>query len=213
MGQALPLDRCFILALAGQRRSHREPWGAHALDTLRKPWRNLEAEGRQAPKVMILATLVRMTSGGPFWPFRGEGGRLVIRARSGTHNVVVGAEIAAIVGEHGLVRPAWPADSSASPATTPFHGRCSGSKHDISGACNRMWIAVPIRIGRTRSLCSDMGTQASGFWAKRFLAEAEYSSGNVKPGDHVVVDQPMVSVENTAKAVVRSPRLPFQAHP
>src|ERR1019366_1619491 len=39
------------------------------------------------------------------------------------------------------------------------------------------------------------------------LAEAEILEWHVKPGDHVVVDQPMVSVE-TAKAVVEVP-VPF----
>src|SRR5258708_16644842 len=39
------------------------------------------------------------------------------------------------------------------------------------------------------------------------LAEAEILEWHVKPGDHVVADQPMVSVE-TAKAVVEVP-VPF----
>src|ERR1700679_1873468 len=39
------------------------------------------------------------------------------------------------------------------------------------------------------------------------LAEAEILEWHVKPGDHVLVDQPMVSVE-TAKAVVEVP-VPF----
>src|ERR1700730_15917313 len=51
-----------------------------------------------------------------------------------------------------------------------------------------------------------MGTFQLPVWGEG-LAEAEILEWHVKPGDHVVVDQPMVSVE-TAKAVVEVP-VPF----
>src|ERR1700687_2385605 len=91
---------------------------------------------------------------------------------------------------------------SGSPVSTPSC-RCSGSSTTTFLACNASWTQCnsrcPIRD-------SSMGTFKLPDLGES-LAEPEILEWHVKPGDHVVVDQPMVSVE-TAKAVVEVP-VPF----
>src|SRR6202158_603858 len=88
---------------------------------------------------------------------------------------------------------------SGSPVSTPSC-RCSGSSTTTFLACNASWTQCnsrwPIRD-------SSMGTFKLPDLGEGF-AEAEILEWHVKPGDRVLVDQPMVSVE-TAKAVVEVP--------
>jgi pyruvate dehydrogenase E1 component beta subunit len=95
-GRALPLDRCFIL------REGRDvtivTWGAMTLETLRAV-AALAAEGISA-EVIDLATLSPIDSD-TILQSVAKTGRLVI-VHEAARNVGVGAEIAAIVAEHGL---------------------------------------------------------------------------------------------------------------
>src|ERR1700690_783798 len=91
---------------------------------------------------------------------------------------------------------------SGSPVSTPSC-RCSGSSTTTFLACSASWTQYNSRWP-TRD--SSMGTFKLPDLGEG-LAEAEILEWHVKPGDRVLVDQPMVSVE-TAKAVVEVP-VPF----
>jgi pyruvate dehydrogenase E1 component beta subunit len=95
-GQALPLDRCFILREGNDVTV--VSWGAMILDTLRAA-AALDAEGVSA-EVIDLATLSPI-DGETILASVAKTGRLVI-VHEAARNVGVGAEIAAIVAEHGL---------------------------------------------------------------------------------------------------------------
>ncbi len=95
-GQALPLDRCFILRAGNDVTI--VTWGAMTLDTLRAA-AELDAEGVSA-EVIDLATLSPIDSE-TILASVAKTGRLVI-VHEAARNVGVGAEIAAIVAEHGL---------------------------------------------------------------------------------------------------------------
>src|ERR1700678_403335 len=101
----------------------------------------------------------------------------------------------------------WPSTASmiyrrrcgASPASIPSC-RCSSSSRTTFRACNGSST-------RWNSLSPTRGCLMSTFRLPDLgegLAEAEIIEWHVKVGDHVRVDQPMVSVE-TAKAVVEVP--------
>jgi pyruvate dehydrogenase E1 component beta subunit len=95
-GQALPLDRCFILREGNDVTV--VSWGAMIIDTLRAA-AALDAEGVSA-EVIDLATLSPI-DGETILASVAKTGRLVI-VHEAARNVGVGAEIAAIVAEHGL---------------------------------------------------------------------------------------------------------------
>jgi 2-oxoisovalerate dehydrogenase E1 component beta subunit len=95
-GQALPLDRCFILREGNDVTV--VSWGAMILDTLRAA-AALDAGGVSA-EVIDLATLSPI-DGETILASVAKTGRLVI-VHEAARNVGVGAEIAAIVAEHGL---------------------------------------------------------------------------------------------------------------
>jgi len=95
-GAALPLDRCFTLRKGSDVTL--VTWGAMTLDTLRAA-AELEAEGISA-EVIDLATLSPIDSE-TILASVSKTGRLVI-VHEAARNVGVGAEIAAIVAEHGL---------------------------------------------------------------------------------------------------------------
>ena len=95
-GRALPLDRCFILRAGSDVTM--VTWGAMTLDTLRAA-AELDAEGVSA-EVIDLATLSPI-DGETILASVAKTGRLVI-VHEAARNVGVGAEIAAIVAEHGL---------------------------------------------------------------------------------------------------------------
>jgi pyruvate dehydrogenase E1 component beta subunit len=95
-GQALPLDRCFILRQGCDVTI--VTWGAMTLETLRA-FAELEAQGISA-EVIDLATLSPIDSE-TILTSVAKTGRLVI-VHEAARNVGVGAEIAAIVAEHGL---------------------------------------------------------------------------------------------------------------
>jgi pyruvate dehydrogenase E1 component beta subunit len=95
-GRALPLDRCFILR-AGSDVSI-VTWGAMTLETLRAA-AELDAQGVSA-EVIDLATLSPI-DGDTILDSVAKTGRLVI-VHEAARNLGVGAEIAAIVAEHGL---------------------------------------------------------------------------------------------------------------
>ncbi|MDP9014061.1 MAG: alpha-ketoacid dehydrogenase subunit beta [Pseudomonadota bacterium] len=95
-GHALPLDRCFILREGSDVTI--VTWGAMTLDTLRAV---AELEGRGiSAEVIDLATLSPIDSE-TILASVAKTGRLVI-VHEAARNVGVGAEIAAIVAEHGL---------------------------------------------------------------------------------------------------------------
>jgi pyruvate dehydrogenase E1 component beta subunit len=95
-GQALPLDRCFILREGGDVTI--VTWGAMTLETLRAV---AELDGRGiAADVIDLATLSPIDSE-TILDSVAKTGRLVI-VHEAARNVGVGAEIAAIVAEQGL---------------------------------------------------------------------------------------------------------------
>ena len=95
-GHALPLDRCCILREGGDVTI--VTWGAMTLDTLRAA-AELDAAGVTA-EVIDLATLSPIDSE-TILNSVAKTGRLVI-VHEAARNVGVGAEIAAIVAEHGL---------------------------------------------------------------------------------------------------------------
>jgi pyruvate dehydrogenase E1 component beta subunit len=95
-GAALPLDRCFILREGGDVTV--VTWGAMTLESLRAA-ALLEAE-RIHVEVIDLATLSPI-DGETILHSVAKTGRLVI-VHEAARNVGVGAEIAAIVAEHGL---------------------------------------------------------------------------------------------------------------
>jgi pyruvate dehydrogenase E1 component beta subunit len=95
-GQALPLDRCFTLREGNDVSI--VTWGAMTLDTLRAA-AALDAEG-VSTEVIDLATLSPIDSE-TILASVAKTGRLVI-VHEAARNVGVGAEIAAIVAEHGL---------------------------------------------------------------------------------------------------------------
>jgi pyruvate dehydrogenase E1 component beta subunit len=95
-GQALPLDRCFVLRQGSDVTI--VTWGAMTLETLRA-CAELEAQGISA-EVIDLATLSPIDSE-TILTSVAKTGRLVI-VHEAARNVGVGAEIAAIVAEHGL---------------------------------------------------------------------------------------------------------------
>jgi 2-oxoisovalerate dehydrogenase E1 component beta subunit len=95
-GEALPLDRCFILRAGNDVTI--VTWGAMTQDTLRAA-ADLDAEGVGA-EVIDLATLSPIDSD-TILASVAKTGRLVI-VHEAARNVGVGAEIAAIVAEHGL---------------------------------------------------------------------------------------------------------------
>jgi 2-oxoisovalerate dehydrogenase E1 component beta subunit len=101
-GAALPLDRCFVLRDGADVTI--VTWGAMTLDTLRAA-AVLEAEGIRA-EVIDLATLSPIDSE-TILQSVAKTGRLVI-VHEAARNVGVGAEIAAIVAEHGLYDLAAP---------------------------------------------------------------------------------------------------------
>ena len=95
-GRALPLDRCFILREGTDVTI--VTWGAMTLETLRAV-SDLEGQGISA-EVIDLATLSPIDSE-TILTSVAKTGRLVI-VHEAARNVGVGAEIAAIVAEHGL---------------------------------------------------------------------------------------------------------------
>src|ERR1700674_4764534 len=95
-GLALPLDRCFILRAGNDVTI--VTWGAMTQETLRAA-AQLDAEGVGA-EVIDLATLSPIDSE-TILDSVAKTGRLVI-VHEAARNVGVGAEIAAIVAEHGL---------------------------------------------------------------------------------------------------------------
>jgi len=95
-GEALPLDRCFILRAGNDVTI--VTWGAMTQDTLRAA-AHLDAEGVSA-EVIDLATLSPIDSEAILASVA-KTGRLVI-VHEAARNVGVGAEIAAIVAERGL---------------------------------------------------------------------------------------------------------------
>jgi 2-oxoisovalerate dehydrogenase E1 component beta subunit len=95
-GQALPLDRCFILREGSDVTL--VTWGAMTLETLRAA-AELEAQGISA-EVIDLATLSPIDSE-TILTSVSKTGRVVI-VHEAARNVGVGAEIAAIIAEHGL---------------------------------------------------------------------------------------------------------------
>jgi 2-oxoisovalerate dehydrogenase E1 component beta subunit len=95
-GRALPLDRCFILREGGDVTL--VTWGAMTLETLRAA-ALLDAENISAD-VIDVATLSPIDSE-TILASVAKTGRLVI-VHEAARNVGVGAEIAAIVAEHGL---------------------------------------------------------------------------------------------------------------
>jgi len=95
-GRALPLDRCFLLREGGDVTI--VTWGAMTLETLRAA-AELEAQGIAAD-VIDLATLSPIDAE-TILNSVAKTGRLVI-VHEAARNVGVGAEIAAIVAEHGL---------------------------------------------------------------------------------------------------------------
>jgi pyruvate dehydrogenase E1 component beta subunit len=95
-GQALPLDRCFILREGDDVTL--VTWGAMTLETLRAA-AELETQGIAAD-VIDLATLSPIDSE-TILESVSRTGRLVI-VHEAARNVGVGAEIAALVAEHGL---------------------------------------------------------------------------------------------------------------
>jgi 2-oxoisovalerate dehydrogenase E1 component beta subunit len=95
-GQALPLDHCFILREGSDVTI--VTWGAMILETLRAV-DELESLGVSA-EVIDLATLSPIDAEGILSSVA-KTGRLVI-VHEAARNVGVGAEIAAIVAEHGL---------------------------------------------------------------------------------------------------------------
>jgi pyruvate dehydrogenase E1 component beta subunit len=101
-GRALPLDRCFILREGGDVTL--VTWGAMTVETLRAA-ALLEAQGISA-EVIDLATLSPIDSEAILASVA-KTGRLVI-VHEAARNVGVGAEIAAIVAEHGLYDLAAP---------------------------------------------------------------------------------------------------------
>ena len=126
-------------------------------------------------------------------------GRLVI-VHEAARNVGVGAEIAALVAEHGLYDLQAPMQRVTGFDTIMPLFRL---EHDYIPSVQRIVDAVQLTL-RTRDC--DMSTFKLPDLGEG-LAEAEILEWHVKPGDHVRVDQPMVSVE-TAKAVVEVP-VPF----
>lgn len=95
-GQALPLDRCFTLREGSDVTL--VTWGAMTLESLRAA-AELDAQGVSA-EVIDLATLSPIDSE-TILASVSKTGRLVI-VHEAARNVGVGAEIAAIVAEHGL---------------------------------------------------------------------------------------------------------------
>jgi 2-oxoisovalerate dehydrogenase E1 component beta subunit len=95
-GQALPLDQCFILREGSDVSI--VTWGAMTLETLRAVT-ELDSQGISA-EVIDLATLSPIDSD-TILASVAKTGRLVI-VHEAARNVGVGAEIAAIVAEHGL---------------------------------------------------------------------------------------------------------------
>jgi pyruvate dehydrogenase E1 component beta subunit len=95
-GRALPLDRCFILREGDDVTL--VTWGAMTLETLRAA-AELETQGIAAD-VIDLATLSPIDSE-TILESVSRTGRLVI-VHEAARNVGVGAEIAALVAEHGL---------------------------------------------------------------------------------------------------------------
>jgi pyruvate dehydrogenase E1 component beta subunit len=95
-GRALPLDRCVVLREGGDVTL--VTWGAMTQDTLRAA-AELDADGVSA-EVIDLATLSPIDAG-TILESVARTGRLVI-VHEAARNVGVGAEIAAIVAEHGL---------------------------------------------------------------------------------------------------------------
>jgi pyruvate dehydrogenase E1 component beta subunit len=95
-GRALPLDRCFVLRAGGDVTL--VTWGAMTLETLRAA-AELEKQGVSA-EVLDLATLSPIDAA-TILDSVAKTGRLVI-VHEAARNVGVGAEIAALVAEHGL---------------------------------------------------------------------------------------------------------------
>lgn len=95
-GHALPLDRCFVLREGGDVTI--VTWGAMTLETLRAA-AELDARGIAA-EIIDLATLSPIDAE-TILDSVAKTGRLVI-VHEAARNVGVGAEIAAIVAEHGL---------------------------------------------------------------------------------------------------------------
>jgi 2-oxoisovalerate dehydrogenase E1 component beta subunit len=95
-GQALPLDRCFVLRAGGDVTI--VTWGAMVLETLRAA-AELDGEGISA-EVIDLATLSPIDEPSILASVA-RTGRLVI-VHEAPRNVGVGAEVAAIVAEQGL---------------------------------------------------------------------------------------------------------------
>ena len=95
-GQALPLDRCYVLRAGNDVTI--VTWGAMTQETLRAA-AELDAEGVGA-EVIDLATLSPIDSE-TILASVAKTGRLVI-VHEAARNVGVGAEISAIVAEHGL---------------------------------------------------------------------------------------------------------------
>src|SRR5450631_2383602 len=95
-GQALPLDHCFILREGSDVTI--VTWGAMTIETLRAVV-ELESQGISA-EVIDLATLSPI-DGETILASVAKTGRLVI-VHEAARNVGVGAEIAALVAEHGL---------------------------------------------------------------------------------------------------------------
>jgi pyruvate dehydrogenase E1 component beta subunit len=95
-GQALPLDRCFVLRAGSDVTV--VTWGAMTQETLRAA-AELDAEG-VGTEVIDLATLSPIDSE-TILASVAKTGRLVI-VHEAARNVGVGAEIAAMVAEHGL---------------------------------------------------------------------------------------------------------------
>jgi 2-oxoisovalerate dehydrogenase E1 component beta subunit len=95
-GQALPLDRCFVLREGADVTI--VTWGAMTLETLRAA-AELDKEGI-SPEIIDLATLSPIDAPSILASVA-KTGRLVI-VHEAARNVGVGAEIAAIVAEHGL---------------------------------------------------------------------------------------------------------------
>ena len=95
-GQALPLDHCFILREGSDVTI--VTWGAMTIETLRAVG-ELESQGISA-EIIDLATLSPI-DGETILASVAKTGRLVI-VHEAARNVGVGAEIAALVAEHGL---------------------------------------------------------------------------------------------------------------
>lgn len=95
-GQALPLDRCFVLREGAHVTM--VTWGAMTLETLRAA-AELDKEGISA-EIIDLATLSPIDAPSILASVA-KTGRLVI-VHEAARNVGVGAEVAAIVAEHGL---------------------------------------------------------------------------------------------------------------